>query len=65
MKAETVNALSSAVIAFVTIVGLLVGLYFNLKETTKFHYILIFELLLIIAVLFIVAWLHHKLKEVH
>ena len=31
MRAETVNALSSSVIAFVTVVGLMVGLYFNLK----------------------------------
>ncbi len=65
MKADQLNALSSTVIAFVTLVGLMVGLYFNLKETTPIRYILIFEGLFLIAVVCVIVWVIWHMREVN
>ena len=64
MKAEQVNALSSAVIALVTVLGLMVGLYYNLRSF-RFSLILImiFEILLFITVVIFTWWIKNKLKR--
>ncbi len=43
MESDEIGALSEAVIAFVTIIGLMVGFYYNLKiSNTGFWYIILF-----------------------
>ena len=58
MKPNELNALSTAVIAFVTVIGVLVGLYYNLK-TFKFEtlYIMFIELLFLIALSLFIFWI--------
>ncbi len=64
-RAERINAVASAIIAFITILGLMIGLYFNLKTSkVNFSTIFIFELILIIMVLFILGWLWRYINKV-
>ncbi len=65
MKTDQLNALSSTVIAFATIVGLMGGLYFNLRGTTPIRYILILEGLFAIAVACTIVWVVWHLREVN
>jgi len=64
MKAEKVGALATSVIAFVTIIGLMVGFYYNLKSSNvKFLYILIFEFLFILAIWLFISWMRGETNE--
>jgi len=64
MEANKINALSTAVIAFVTIIGLMFGFYYNLKAAgTKSLYIAFFELLIIIAIWLFVSWIRGGIKN--
>mgnify|MGYP001591177670 CR=1 FL=1 len=48
MHSDRVNTISTAVIAFVTVLGLAIGFYYNLKSiNTKELYIWILEILLL------------------
>ncbi len=63
-RAERISALSSAIIAFVTVLGLMVGLYYNLRATnTKLFDIFIFESIFIVTIFSIIVWLMHHMKE--
>lgn len=51
MRTDKLNALSTATIAFVTIIGLMVGFYYNLKESnTGSINIIILESLFVISI---------------
>jgi len=64
MNAEDINALSTSVIAFVAIIGLMVGLYYNLKATdTSIAYIIVFELLFVVAVWLFTSWIKGGMKN--
>ena len=64
MNAEDINALSTSVIAFVTIIGLMVGFYYNLKATnTAIVYIIFFELLFVVAVWLFTSWIQGGMKN--
>jgi len=52
--------LSTATIAFVTVLATMGGLYFNLEEKTSLPIILIFEIVFIIAVLLFIKWIHRR-----
>jgi len=57
MDAENINALATAVIAFVTIIATMVGFYYNLQQVgTRLHNIIILETAFFISVLFIIGW---------
>ena len=64
MNTDQVNALSTSVIAFVTIIGLMVGFYYNLKATkTSILYIILFELLFVAAVWLFTSWVKGGMKN--
>jgi len=64
MNAENISALSTSIIAFVTIIGLMVGFYYNLKATnTAIIYIIAFELLFIVAVWLFTSWVKGGMKN--
>ncbi len=51
MKSNSLSAISTAVIAFVTIIGLMFGFYYNLKiMNVKIAYISMFELFFVISI---------------
>ena len=57
MDYHQIHALSTSVIAFVTVIGLMVGFYYNLRVTdTPLGYIIVFELLFILAVVLFTSW---------
>ncbi|MBI2499010.1 hypothetical protein HYV88_02095 [Candidatus Woesearchaeota archaeon] len=57
MKAEKISALATSTIAFVTIIGLMVGFYYNLKSSNiNIFYIIIFELLFVLAIGLFISW---------
>lgn len=56
-KYKTVNSLSTAVIALVTVLGLMVGFYFNLKSASiGMIYIVVSESLLLLVVVLFTMW---------
>ncbi len=71
MNHDKVNMLSTATIAFVTVLATMGGFYFNLKkEETPVIVIIVFELAFVVAVLLFIRWIHkrgeqgwHKAKE--
>ena len=64
METNKVNALSTATIAFVTILGLMIGFYYNLTTTdTKVLYILILEIIMIISVILFTMIINRWTKE--
>jgi len=63
-KAERINALSSATMACAAVLGLMVGLYYNLKGTnTKLFDIFIFESMFIVVIISIIVWLIFHMQE--
>ena len=63
MKPETVNALSSAVIAFVTVLGLMGWLYYNMRAfRVSLWIIIILEIILFSTILIYTSWVVNKLK---
>ncbi len=64
MSAENVNALSTATIAFVTVIVSMVGFYYNLNSSGKNSSgIIFFELLFVIAILLCLLWIRRRLDE--
>ena len=62
MEANNINALSTATIAFVTIIGLMFGFYYNLKiSNTNFWRIIFLELLFIIALGLFIIWMKWRI----
>lgn len=63
-RAERISALSSAIMASVAVLSLMVGLYYNLRAThIKLFDIFIFESILIIMILSIIVWLIFHIQE--
>ena len=57
MDAENINAASTVVITFVTVIGAAVGFYYNLRQVgTSPRSILILEAIFFISVLFVIGW---------
>ncbi len=50
MKPQKANALATIIISFATVIGLMVGLYYNMRTTkTNLFYIIVIELLFVIG----------------
>ena len=63
MNIEEVNALSTAVIAFVTILGLMVGFYYNLQSSkTEFAQIIFFEIIIVIIILLFISLIRGEIE---
>lgn len=63
MIASEINALSTAIIAFVTVLGAMFGFYYNLKSSAiLLSTILFFELLFVITVLLFISWIRGEMK---
>ena len=61
MDAENINALSTAIIAFITFIATAVGFYYNLRQVgTKIHNILILEGIFFLMVWLYVVWVRWK-----
>ena len=64
MNPNDINALATSVIAFITIIGLMFGFYYNLKTfNIKLNYILVFELLFVIAISFFISGVRGVMKD--
>ena len=64
MKSDNVNTISTALISFITIIGLMVGFYYNAKSfNTNLIYIILFELMFILAVFIFILWIKRKIKN--
>ena len=64
MNTHKITSLSTAVIAFVTTIGLMFGLYYNLKFfNTNLIYIIIFELLFIFALFLFISWIRGGIEK--
>ena len=58
MDAENINAVSTAVIAFVTVIGAIAGLYYHLWQVgTSIHNIIILEIAFIILIVAFMEWI--------
>lgn len=63
METEEIIALSESIIAFVTIIGLMVGFYYNLKTSnTGIWYIILFESSFVIAISLFASWVRGEMK---
>lgn len=61
---EKINTISTAIIAYVTMVGLMSGLYFNLKALNiSLIYILLFETIFIFSIWLFISWIKIKVKN--
>lgn len=64
MKTEKANALSTSLIAFVTIIGFMVGFYYNLRSSNmRIFYILVFELLFMVGTFSLFIWCNKKIEN--
>ncbi len=64
MDASSINAMSTAVIAFITVIATMVGFYYNLQQVgTKLHNIIIWELVLIISIWAFIKWINERSKK--
>ncbi|MBI2507380.1 hypothetical protein HYV89_00315 [Candidatus Woesearchaeota archaeon] len=64
MQPERITALSTAIIAFVTIIGLMFGFYYNLKLSGfESREIFLFEIIFIVSVWIFLIWLRRKIKN--
>lgn len=58
MHVERINALATAVIAFVTILAIMGGMWYNLNSSgLQFRYIALLELLFVVAVWIFISWI--------
>ncbi len=64
MKFDEVNAISTAIISYVAIVGLMTGLYFNMKPLNiGLFYIILFEIIFAITICMFILWVRKKAKN--
>ena len=64
MQLERITALSTAVIAFITIIGFMFGFYYNLKLSGfESREIFLFETVFIISIWIFLIWLRRKIKN--
>ena len=64
MQSNKINALAMAVVAFVTVIVAMFGFYYNLKTSeTHLGWILVFELLFLVAVGIFVSWVKGGMKN--
>jgi len=63
MKFEKLNALSTFIIAFVTLIAFMVGFYYNLRSSNiRIFYILVFELIFIVITILLTSWVQNGLE---
>lgn len=60
MNSRNINAISTSVIAFVTVIVAMFGFYINLKSTITLKWIIVFEFYFLIAMLLFVLWVKDK-----
>lgn len=64
MQYDQINALSTAVIAFVTIIGLMTGFYYNLwASDVKALTIIMLEFLFLMMLWIFTIWTRRKIKH--
>ena len=64
MQSEKITAFSTAVIAFVTVIGLMAGFYYNLfTSEVKTLSIIMLELLFLIMLWAFIIWMGRKIKH--
>ena len=64
MKFDEVNAISTAVVSFATIIGLMAGFYFSMKDLNMgLVYILLFEFIFINIIILFVLWIRRKINN--
>jgi len=63
MELNELEAISTAVIAFITVLALMVAFYYNLKSSrTKTEDIIFLELIIILTVIVFIKWVINWLK---
>jgi len=61
MDSHQISAISTSVIAFMTIIGLMFGFYYNLRTTnTRILHIIIFEALFLVSVWLFILWIKRR-----
>lgn len=64
MNADKINALSTAIIAFATILGLITALYYYLESfQTKTLYIWMFEILIVISIVAFIILIERGMED--
>ena len=65
METEKINAIATSIVAFVTVIGLMIGFYYNAKSFNSGIYtIILFELIFVIVILIFILWVERKMKNV-
>ena len=63
MELNELEAISTAVIAFITVLSLMVAFYYNLKSSrTKTEDIIFLELIIILTVIVFIKWIERRIK---
>ncbi|MBS3159536.1 hypothetical protein J4436_02000 [Candidatus Woesearchaeota archaeon] len=63
MELNELEAISTAVIAFITVLALMVAFYYNLKSSrTKTEDIIFLELIIILTVIVFIKWIERRIK---
>ena len=61
MQAEIINAISTSVIAFITLIASMFGFYYNLTSIgVQLAYIILFELMFLCAVWSFTLWIKNR-----
>lgn len=61
MQAEIINAISTSVIAFITLIASMFGFYYNLTSIgVQIVYIIVFELMFLGVVLIFMKWITRR-----
>jgi len=64
MQSERITALSTAVIAFATVIGLMFGFYYNLKiSNVNTSIIILLELLFLTSMMLFIMTIRRKIKH--
>ncbi len=64
MYDDKINIISTALIAYLSTVGLMTGLYFNMKPLNiGLFYIILFELMFTITIFIFIIWIKKRIKN--
>jgi len=64
MKFDEVNAISTAVVSFATIIGLMAGFYFSMIDLNmSLFYVVLFEFVFISIMILFVLWIKRKINN--
>ena len=64
MKFDEINAISTAVVSFATIIGLMAGFYFGMKDlNTSLFYVVLCEFVFLNMIIIFILWIRRKVKN--